>query len=139
LMQTLRTGHDPSEVRTLRRELIRRVIALDAIIDEAVGEPSHLRHQAAPLRAAQEALFVALSAWRGIANHLWAMPHQEANAIAAELLPRIAKLARASWLEDPQGVRQICREETQIAGSLATADVSSRLIQEGTIRDASRS
>jgi len=134
LMQTLRTGHDPSEVRTLRRALIRRVIALDAIIDEAVGEPSNLRHQAAPLRAAQEALFVALSAWRGIANHLWAMPRQEASAIAAELLPRIAKLARASWLEDPQVARQICREEMQIAGSLATADVSSRLIQDGTIR-----
>jgi len=134
LMQTLRTGHDPREVRTLRRTLIRRVIALDAIIDEAVGEPSHLKHQAAPLRAAQEALFVALSAWRGIANHLWAMPRQEASAIAAELLPRIAKLARASWLEDPQVARQICREEMQIAGSLATADVSSRLIQDGTIR-----
>ncbi len=134
LMQTLRTGHEPSEVRTLRRALIRRVIALDAIIDEAVGEPSHLKHQAAPLRAAQEALFVALSAWRGIANHLWAMPRQEASAIAAELLPRIAKLARASWLEDPQVTRQICREEMQVAGSLATADVSSRLIQDGTIR-----
>ncbi len=134
LMQTLRTGHDPREVRTLRRTLIRRVIALDAIIDEAVGEPSHLKHQAAPLRAAQEALFVALSAWRGIANHLWAMPRQEASAIAAELLPRIAKLARASWLEDPQVARQICREEMQVAGSLATADVSSRLIQDGTIR-----
>jgi uncharacterized membrane protein YccC len=134
LTQTLRMGHDPSEVRTLRRTLIRRVIALDAIIDEAVGEPSHLKHQAAPLRAVQESLFVALSAWRGIANHLWAMPRQEASAIAAELLPRIEKLARASWLEDPQGVRQICREEMQIAGSLATADVSSRLIQEGTMR-----
>jgi len=134
LMQTLRTGHDPSEVRTLRRALIRRVIALDAIIDEAVGEPSNLRHQAAPLRAAQEALFVALSAWRGIANHLWTMPRQAANAIAAELLPRIAKLAHSSWLEDPQVARQICREETQIAGSLATADVSSRLVQEGTMR-----
>ncbi|HEX9404791.1 MAG TPA: FUSC family protein [Steroidobacteraceae bacterium] len=134
LMQTLRTGHGPREVRTLRRTLIRRVIALDAIIDEAVGEPSHLKHQAAPLRAAQEALFVALSAWRGIANHLWAMPRQEASAIAAELLPRIAKLARASWLEDPQVARQICREEMQVAGSLATADVSSRLIQDGTIR-----
>ena len=134
LMQTLRTGHDPSELRTLRRALIRRVIALDAIIEEAVGEPSHLRHQAAPLRAAQEALFVALSAWRGIANHLWAMPRQEASAIAAELLPRIAKLARASWLEDPQVARQICREEMQVAGSPATADVSSRLIQDGTIR-----
>jgi uncharacterized membrane protein YccC len=134
LMQTLRTAHDPSEVRTLRRTLIRRVIALDAIIEEAVGEPSHLKHQAARLRAAQEALFVALSAWRGIANHLWAMPRQEANAIAAELLPRIAKLAYSSWLEDPQVVRQICREEWQIAGSLATADVSSRLVQEGTMR-----
>jgi uncharacterized membrane protein YccC len=134
LMQTLSTGGDPREVRTLRRTLIRRVIALDAIIDEAVGEPSHLRHQAAPLRAAQESLFVALSAWRGIANHLWAMPRPEANAIAAKLLPSIAKLARASWLEDPQIARQICREEMQIAGSLATADVSSRLIQEGTTR-----
>ncbi|HWS64694.1 MAG TPA: FUSC family protein, partial [Steroidobacteraceae bacterium] len=134
LMQTLRTAHDPSEVRTLRRALIRRVIALDAIIEEAVGEPSNLRHQAAPLRAAQEALFVALSAWRGIANHLWTMPRQAANAIAAELLPRIAKLAHSSWVEDPQVARQICREETQIAGSLATTDVSSRLVQEGTMR-----
>ena len=134
LTQTLHTGHDPREVRTLRRALIRRVIALDAIIDEAVGEPSHLRHQGARLRAAQEALFVALSAWRGIANHLWAMPRQEACAIAAELMPSIEKLARTSWLEDPQVLRQICREETQIAGSLAAAGVSSRLIQEGTMR-----
>jgi len=134
LMQSLRMGQDPSEVRTLRRTLIRRVIALDAIIDEAVGEPSHLKHQAAPLRAAQEALFLALSAWRGIANHLWAMPRQEASAIAAQLLPRIEKVARTSWLEDPQVARQICREEMQITGSLAAADVSSRLIQEGTMR-----
>jgi len=134
LMQTLRTGDDPSELRTLRRALIRRVIALDAIIDEAVGEPSHLKHQAAPLRAAQEALFVALSAWRGIASHLWAMPRDEASAIAAELQPHIAKLASSSWLEDPQVARQICREETQIAGNLVAADVSSRLVQEGTMR-----
>jgi uncharacterized membrane protein YccC len=119
------------KLRTLRRALIRRVIALDAIIDEAVGEPSHLKHQAAPLRAAQEALFVALSAWRGIASHL---SRDEASAIAAELQPHIAKLASSSWLEDPQVARQICREETQIAGNLVTADVSSRLVQEGTMR-----
>ena len=134
LMQTLRMGQDPSELRTLRRTLIRRVIALDAIIDEAVGEPSQLRHRTAPLRAAQEGLFVALSAWRGIANHLRAMPRQEANAIAAELLPRIARLVSTSWSKDPQFARQMCREEGEIAGSLATTDVSSRLIQESTVR-----
>src|SRR3982074_528096 len=74
LTQTLQPGCDWEELRTARRGLIQRVIALDATIDEAVGEPSNLRRQAGVLYTAQEALFVALSAWRGIANHLSALP-----------------------------------------------------------------
>jgi uncharacterized membrane protein YccC len=134
LMQTLRAGDDPTELRTARRALIPRVIAVDAMIDEAVGEPSHLRHQPGALHAAQEALFIALSAWRGIANHLWTMPRQEARAVAAVLLPRVSKLARFAWLDEPRGALQICADEKRIAANTATADLSSRLVQERTVR-----
>ncbi|MBV9912703.1 MAG: FUSC family protein [Sinobacteraceae bacterium] len=134
LMETLRAGHDRMELRTARRTLIRRVIALDVTIDEAVGEPFHLRHQSGALRAAQEALFVALSAWRGIANHLCVMPGKQASEIAAALLPGVSKLSGCAWLDDPRVAREICTAEGRIACNSAITNVSSRLVVEGTVR-----
>jgi uncharacterized membrane protein YccC len=63
----------PAELKTLRpvrRDLTRRVIALDQVIDEAIGESSELRYHTTVLRAAMGGLFSALSAWRIIAVHL---------------------------------------------------------------------
>jgi uncharacterized membrane protein YccC len=134
LTQTLQPSCDWEELRTARRRLIQRVIALDATIDEAVGEPSNLRRQAGVLYTAQEALFVALSAWRGIANHLSALPRQQAIEIDAALLPGLAKLADRAWADGPRVALEISRLESRIAANTATADVSARLVVDGTVR-----
>ena len=134
LTQTLQPGCDWEELRTARRGLIQRVIALDATIDEAVGEPSHLRRQAGVLYTAQEALFVALSAWRGIANHLSALPRQQAIEIDAALLPGLAKLADGGWADGARVALEISGLESRIAANTATADVSARLVVDGAVR-----
>ena len=134
LSQTLQPGCDWEELRTARRGLIQRVIALDATIDEAVGEPSNLRRQAGVLYTAQEALFVALSAWRGIANHLSALPSQQAMEIGAALLPGLAKLADCGWADGPRVALEISRLESRIAANSTTADVSARLVVDGIVR-----
>ena len=134
LTQTLQQSHGWEELRVARRALIRAVIALDATIDAAVGEPSHLQRQAGVLYAAQEALFVALSAWRGIANHLSALPRQQAIEIDAALLPDLSKLADCAWADGAQVAREISRVESRIAANTATTDVSSRLVVDGTVR-----
>ncbi|MFL6602916.1 MAG: FUSC family protein [Steroidobacteraceae bacterium] len=134
LTQTLQPNPDWEELRTARRALIGRVIALDATIDEAVGEPSDLRNQAGVLHTTQEALFVALSAWRGIANHLSTVPRQQAIEIGAALLPGLSKLADCAWADGAQLAREISSVESRIAADTAAVDVSARLVVDGTMR-----
>ena len=90
IVRTLQTDKEDLALRTSRRALIKRVSALDATIDEAMGEPSHLRHCRHQLEAVLESLFVALSAWRGMANHLTTMPPGRRNELVQSLLPSIA-------------------------------------------------
>jgi uncharacterized membrane protein YccC len=134
LTLTLQPNHDWEKLRTARRALIGRVIALDAMIDEAVGEPSHLWNQAGALHTTREALFVALSAWRGIANHLSAVPRQHAIEIGATLLPCLSNLADCAWADGAEVAREISRVASRIAADTATADVSSRLVVDNTVR-----
>jgi len=63
--------------RSIRWELTRRVIALDPVIDQVMGEDSHLRYRSWELQAAVDALFTALSAWRTVANHLELLPYEQ--------------------------------------------------------------
>ena len=55
------------ETLPVRRALIRRVIALDPIIDEAIGESSQLRYHSPVLQTAVDGLFAALAGWRTVA------------------------------------------------------------------------
>src|SRR6266478_479271 len=48
----------------VRRELVRRAIALDPVIDEAIGESSGLRYHSPMLQSAVEGLLAALAGWR---------------------------------------------------------------------------
>jgi uncharacterized membrane protein YccC len=131
IVQTLHTGDDPPELRTSRRELIKRAIALDPMIDEAIGEPSHLRFQHGALQAAGKALFVALSAWRGIANRLAMMSEDKAKTIPAALLPSLSRLTTRIWLDTPEVVREICSAERRRAEETSAADVSAQLVMDG--------
>src|SRR5260370_41307660 len=70
------------ETRSTRRDLIRRVIALDPVIDEAIGETSDLRYRLRELLAGGGGLFAALSGWRTGGNHLQPLPIWEREAEA---------------------------------------------------------
>jgi hypothetical protein len=74
-----------SETQPVRRELVRQVIALDPVIDEALGESSRLRYHSRVLQAAVGGLFAALAAWRTVAVRLIQMPddaaRQETDAV----------------------------------------------------------
>lgn len=132
--QTLRTGGDQPELRTARRELITRAIALDPMIDEVIGESSRLRYQHGTLQATAESLFMALSAWRGIANRWAMMSADQAKTLAAALLPGLSKLGARLWLDTPEVVREICSAEERRARRAPAADVSSQLVMNSAAR-----
>jgi uncharacterized membrane protein YccC len=132
LAMTLRTGEETPQLIAARRTLIARAIALDPLIDEAIGEPTHLRHQGGRLQAAFQALFVALSSWRGIGNHLGAT--SEATPTRFRLITPIASLAERDWLSNPQEMRTLCQEESACVRRGEAQDLSSRLLRDGVAR-----
>jgi len=71
LMRALQlTGPAQMESRTARRSMIGRVAGLGSVIDQASGEISSVPLRTRELQAAADRLFVALTAWRSIANQL---------------------------------------------------------------------
>jgi uncharacterized membrane protein YccC len=128
LARTLTAEAQLTQMRTERRKLIRRVTALGTTLDEAIGESSRLRVRSGGLQAAVEALFTALSAWRGVANHLSTAPSTQGRAACAALLPVISRIAHADWLNDPVAARDLCGTEMRHALQLPAADVSARLL-----------
>jgi uncharacterized membrane protein YccC len=58
---------EQSRLQPLRRELLRRVIALDPMIDSAIGEASDLRYRSPILQQAVIGLMETISVWRKVA------------------------------------------------------------------------
>ena len=58
------------DTKAERREFVRRVIALDPVVDQTLGESSHVRYHSRKLQTAMYGLFRALDGWRGVATHL---------------------------------------------------------------------
>ena len=97
----------------VRRELIRQVIALDPLIDQAIGESSKLRYHSPALQAAVDGLFGALAAWRGVVARLGrsapAAAQVEAEAILRNLGPELQSAwlpgEAGFWMTDPVGLQ----------------------------------
>ena len=73
-------GPDLPETQPVRREFVRRVIALDPVIDEAIGESSQLRYHSPVLQRAVDGLFAALAGWRTVAVQLAGLPRRRGPA-----------------------------------------------------------
>jgi uncharacterized membrane protein YccC len=84
-----RAGPAAPDSRPNRRELIRRVVALEPVIDEAIGESSRLRAHSPILQAAVACMFDALASWRTVAAHLNDMRPDLARADAMAILRRL--------------------------------------------------
>ena len=80
---------DFTQFQGLRRDLLRRIIALDPTIDAAIGEASDLRYRSPVLQRAVSGLVETISAWRKAAYEI-ALNHnpvteREARAVYNEL------------------------------------------------------
>jgi uncharacterized membrane protein YccC len=110
-------GPDPPDTQSARREFVRRVIALDPVIDEAIGESSQLRYHSPVLQRAVDGLFTALIGWRAVANHLVRRPDNEARQEAAVVLESVPQQLRPAperveptrWMANPTGLHRVCR------------------------------
>ena len=123
-------------LQPVRRELIRRVIALDPIMDESLGESSRLRYHSPLLQGAIDGLFYALAAWRGVVVRLSRLPkdvaRQEANAILRSIPPELRSAAQAGqtipWTENPSGKRAECDAAARALRALPPGSPSLRLL-----------
>jgi uncharacterized membrane protein YccC len=129
-------GPQLPDLQTERRELIRRVIALDPIIDQALGESAHMHGNSTTLLAAVHGLFRALDGWRGVATHLSRMPRdadrQAAQGILrsmpSELRSAQDKDTAARWLADPMSLYRVCAKAVRTLAALPAATPSVRLL-----------
>jgi uncharacterized membrane protein YccC len=82
-------GGEFEGTQTVRRELVRRVVLLEPVVDEALGESSQLRYHSPVLQIALDGLLDALAGWRTAAVQLARAPDQQAREEAAAVLARI--------------------------------------------------
>jgi uncharacterized membrane protein YccC len=135
---TLRAaGTGQPDTQPIRRDFIRRVIALDPIIDQAIGESSQIRYHSPVLQKAVDGFFAALSGWRAIANHLVRLPDDQASAEAATVLQSlppglISQPDPAATTADPIGLHGICEAEVQRLIALQVETPSQRLLADKT-------
>ena len=132
-----------AETQPMRRELVRRVIALDPTIDEALGESSDLRYHSPVLQAAVDGLFAALAGWRTVAVHLTQLQHdgaarQQADVVLQqvplELRSALDQGEPARWMADPIRLRRLCEAAVRALIALPARTPSQRLLADQTAR-----
>lgn len=109
-------GAQFDDTQEKRRELVRRVIALDPIVDQARGESSELRYYSPVLQHATDGLFVALAAWRTVSVLLSQLPREEAREIADRVLPQAPDALRTdpqAWLLHPVLLRHAASQSAR--------------------------
>jgi uncharacterized membrane protein YccC len=124
------------DTKTERREFVRRVIALDPVIDQALGESSHVLYHSPTLQAAMYGLFGALDGWRGVATHLGRLPEaarrQGASIIAQSLPSGLRSVLEVGspplWIGDPLALRQVCEQAVRALIALPADTPSLRLL-----------
>src|SRR5712671_3687869 len=125
-----------------RRELVRRVIALDPIIDQALGESSHMRYHSPKLQTAIYGLFGALDGWRGVATHLSRLPeaarrqgaHIIQRSLPSELRSVLVAGSSVLWIADPLALHRVCAEAVRTLTALPDDTPSLRLLADETAK-----
>jgi uncharacterized membrane protein YccC len=129
-------GPELLDTQPVRREFIRRVVTLDPVVDETLGESSQLRYHSPVLQRAVDGLFAALAGWRAVANHLVRLPADEARQEAAITLQTLPQELRSPpehagptrWIADPTGLHRICEAAVGKLIALPAGTPSLRLL-----------
>ena len=130
------------DTQTERRELVRRVVALDPMIDQALGESSYVRYRSSMLQSAVHGLFRALDGWRGVATHLNCSAdvadRQSAETILYCIPPELRSVREpglpARWMADPVALRRACEDAIRRLLVLPTGKPSLRLLADETAK-----
>jgi uncharacterized membrane protein YccC len=136
------TGPWPELSRTqpIRQELTRRVIELDPIIEEAIGESAQIRQNSPVLRAAVDGLLKALAGWRIVAVHFAHLSHDQAQQLVAivsqavpnQLRPGFGSGDPVGWLSNPGALRRIYEQGAAALNALPADTLSLRLLADQT-------
>ena len=137
-----RAGPQLPETLPARRELIRRVIALDPVIDQAIGESSRLHYHSPVLQTAVNGLFAALAGWRTVAARLARLKDDRGRREADAVLRNIPQELRSApeqgeperWLADPVRLRRFCEAAARSLIALAAGTPSLRLLADQTAK-----
>ncbi len=129
-------GAEFEQTQTIRRELVRQVIALDPLADEAMGESSELRYHSPVLQDALDGMVRALASWRAVAVVLALSPRERARQEAATLLAAMPEQFHARpgedqaqrWIAGPSRFFQACETARQRLATLPAATPSLRLL-----------
>ena len=128
------------ETQTVRRELVRRLIALDPIIDEALGESTQLRYHSPVLQIALDGLLSAMAGWRSVAVVLARSPDERARQEAGAVLARVPEELRRGpeqseptrWIADPTRLLRACDAAVRRLVALPARTPSLRLLADQT-------
>jgi uncharacterized membrane protein YccC len=137
-----RAGDQMPDTQNDRRDLVRRIIETDPVIDQAIGESSELRYHSPVLQTTVHGLFLAVDGWRTIALHLARLPTEDARRQAAALLNCLPHEVRSvlqsgcgsRWLADPLGLRQQCAAAMRTLLAFPADTPSMRLLADQTAR-----
>src|ERR1700756_4517904 len=119
-----------------RRDFVQRVVALEPLVDQTLGESSHLRYRSSILQTAVYGLFRALDGWRGVATHLAHLPEnlerERAEAIL-QSIPAELRFPRTPgsldrWMADPMRLPRVCEEAVRTLIALPADTPSLRLL-----------
>ena len=134
-------GPEMPETQPARRELVRRVIALDPVIDEAKGESAQIRYHSPALQRALDGLLAAQAGWRTVAVLLARLPDDEARQEADAVLQNIPQELRSAehgvppgWMADPVRPRQACETAVRTLIAVPARTPSLRLLADQTAR-----
>jgi uncharacterized membrane protein YccC len=93
-------GPNLPDTEATRHEFVRRVIALDPLVDAAMGESSQLRYHSPVLQRAIDGLFAALAGWRAVANYLRLRSDDAVQREAASVLESVPASLQAEAGQD---------------------------------------
>jgi uncharacterized membrane protein YccC len=135
-------GSHVRDMRAERRELVRRAIEVDPMIEQALGESSHLRDRSTTLQTTMHGLFAVLAGWRGIAGHLKRLSDDVRRQAVEAILPGIpAELrsawdpnSRKRWMADPTRLQRACEEAEQTLLARPADTPSRRLLADETAK-----
>jgi uncharacterized membrane protein YccC len=133
-------GAEFEKTQLIRRGLVRQVIALDPLIDEAFGESSQLRYHSPMLQNAVDGLFAALASWRTAAVLLARSSEERARREADVVLAGVPEPLRARpeqdqttrWMADPTRPLKACDAAARRLVALPAGAPSLRLLADRT-------